>query len=68
MNFVLGVIMCPVILMVNKTDLDWTYTDKEYVFYTASRCPEIYKDAPCLKQFIKTDFQTYRPICGKAVQ
>ncbi len=54
---------CALTQVINYTDT-WTKTDKANMGIAKKRCVEHYSDSPCLKKFIKVEFQTYRAVCG----
>ena len=47
----------------NHTD-KWTGLDQQNYEQAIKRCPELYKDSPCLKVFIKKEDRVYNAICG----
>lgn len=55
---------CPNPRLINRTEFPWNDHDQEVQATCIRRCPEIYSDAPCLKQFIKYGKQDYDCICG----
>lgn len=55
---------CPAPIIENTSGLEWTKHDSKILNYSYKRCAQVYKDAPCLKRFIKHDFQAYSVICG----
>jgi hypothetical protein len=55
---------CPKTRVVNTSGLPWVAWDESRKNYCARRCQYEYTDAPCLKIFVKTAFQTYHCICG----
>lgn len=55
---------CPPTMIINKTDV-WTNEDQKVLAGTKVRCGEIYKDAPCVKKFIKKEELLYNVVCGK---
>ena len=57
-------ISCPNVKMINRTAFPWNDHDQEVKQSCEKRCPQLYEDAPCLKQFIKYDKQDYDCICG----
>lgn len=55
---------CPRVKVANTSGLAWVAWDESRKNYCARRCQYEYTDAPCLKLFVKTAFQTYHCICG----
>jgi hypothetical protein len=49
--------------IVNDTD-KWSKYDQNALEDTKDRCKIHFKDAPCLKIFIKKEENVYRAICG----
>ena len=66
MKLLLLALSCPIPLQWNKTKFPWNEHDKTTMKYCQKRCGSIYKDAPCLKKFIKFGKQDYHCICGMA--
>lgn len=62
----MSLLVCAAAIIVNNTN-SWTETDKKNLAYAKTRCEQIYKEAPCLKRFIKTEELVYRAICGKNI-
>jgi hypothetical protein len=68
MNEILMAILmvsCPKTVTINRTKYEWNKHDLQIIKTCKKRCPELYKDAPCLKKFIKYGEQDYDCICGK---
>jgi hypothetical protein len=59
----LTLLSCPETKIVNYTNV-WTKTDQSTLDGVKVRCGEIYKDAPCVKIFIKKEEQLYNVVCG----
>jgi len=59
----LAVSLCIAPKITNKTP-DWVDADRETLVFVENRCTKIYNDSPCLIEFIKTDVNTYRVLCG----
>lgn len=61
------VIMACVTILINSSKLPWNDHDREILagLKRRDRCAQVWKDAPCLKKFIKRSFQNYWVICGK---
>lgn len=55
---------CPPTKIVNKTDT-WTEMDIKTLEFNKNLCAEKYKDAVCMKLFIKRKENTYWIICGE---
>ena len=53
---------CPQTVITNHTP-NWTPIDQKSLEGAQARCEQLYKASPCLKSFIKMDFQEYRAIC-----
>lgn len=53
--------------LINNTKFPWNSFDKTTLKRANKRCKEIYKDAPCLKYFIKTAEKDYRAVCSKSI-
>ncbi len=56
--------ICAVAVKVNMTQFPWNDFDQESLIRASTRCKHFYKDAPCLKKFVKVDKQDYHAICG----
>ena len=54
---------CPKTQVINNTS-KWTKTDDEVLKNSKNKCKTEYKDALCLKKFIKQDEGIYAVICG----
>ena len=50
--------------IVNNTN-SWTLHDEEVLNRAKTRCGEIWKDAVCLKKFVKIETGRYMAGCGK---
>ena len=57
-------LVCSSVTVVNYTK-EWIKIDQLNYNQAVKRCPELYKDAPCLKTFIKKRDRVYNAICGK---
>ena len=57
-----ALLYCPALRTVNHTEI-WNVDDKAALARAQIRCKEIYKDAPCLRVFIKKEVNTYWAIC-----
>lgn len=55
---------CPETKIINKTKA-WIEHDSRILRVATKRCPELYKDSPCLKYFMKMREREYRAICGR---
>lgn len=55
--------LCPGTDVINKTDV-WTDQDRQAIQQAHKRCPELYKDAPCLVLFQKSEEGAYQAVCG----
>lgn len=62
--FLLLISACPKPQIINET-INWTSNDT--ISYNSARinCVKHYPKSPCLKKFIKKEYQTYWAICGK---
>lgn len=49
---------------VNQSAYKINTQDKQHLKAAQKRCPELYKQSPCLKTFIKRDVGIYWAICG----
>ena len=56
---------CPVKEVVNMTET-WNDTDTAALKRATIRCVQLYPRSPCLKKFVKVEFNNYHAICGKA--
>ena len=56
---------CLLPLVLNLSTEKWNDMDDEALSAAKVRCEQIYKEAPCLKQFTKTEPNVYRAICGE---
>lgn len=54
---------CPPTVVVNATKV-WNKIDQKTLKTSQKRCIVHYKDAPCLKRFIKKEENNYWAICG----
>jgi len=50
--------------IINTTNV-WNNFDTRQLKFSLTRCPSLYKDAPCLKLFWKYEENSYRAICGR---
>lgn len=55
---------CPSVKLINWSDESWTKEDMKSKRSAQKTCKKVYKDAPCLITFIKTEPQAFRAICG----
>lgn len=55
---------CPMPQFQNKTNYPLNEFDKSQMARASYRWAELYKNSPCLKQFVKIDKQDYRAVCG----
>lgn len=63
-TFVMWTSQCPVTHFYNTTDKPITVMDLRNMHAAAGRCKIKYPNSPCMKEFIKVDFQTYKVVCG----
>lgn len=61
--FAIGFCQPPTI--VNNTNT-WNKMDQKTYHSAQKRCVIHYPNSPCLKRFIKVEFNTYRALCGKS--
>ena len=73
LSLLLAVLLsCPSATWINQTPEPWNKKDNKIFNKYIKRCPEVYKDAPCLKIFIKKYSISndgsihYHVICGAA--
>ena len=59
-------LLCAVTLVINLSSEPINSQDEVNMGVAAKRCGELYKDAPCLKKFIKVEPLMYRAICGES--
>ena len=57
--------MCPLTIVINQSNEEITSYDMDKMLFNRKRCKVAFKDAPCLKKFIKRSHQNYWAICGK---
>lgn len=50
-------------IIINKTSI-WNEKDQQTLESAKQNCKNHYKDAPCVKKFIKTEELAYQVICG----
>jgi hypothetical protein len=65
MMFLLASLICLPPKLINISSLRWNTNDTMVMQTAKERCKLHYIGSPCLKAFIKVDFNTYRAICGK---
>lgn len=56
---------CAIAIVINLSKEAITPNDELAMTAAAKGCQERYKDAPCLKKFIKVEPLVYRVVCGK---
>jgi len=59
----LAALNCSVPQIVNRTS-EWIELDRRHLTQAVKRCPEIDKDYPCVKVFVKKEDRVYNVICG----
>lgn len=62
--FFVALTMCTEPLTVNTSTEKWNAHDSKSLEFNKDRCVVHYKDAPCVKYFIKKKPQTYWVVCG----
>lgn len=55
---------CPKPIVYNNTKI-WNKMDRKSLASAKKRCKVHYPKSPCLKQFFKVEYNTYRALCGK---
>ena len=50
--------------IINTSQEPWNSHDQKVLKKATNRCGELYKDAPCIKMFWKTEPRVYRVMCG----
>lgn len=55
---------CPKTTIIDLTHTKWLKVDQDALTRASSQCKVYYREAPCLKTFIKKEEQTYQAICG----
>ena len=55
---------CPPTVVENRTNT-WKKIDHDNLMMARKRCPELYKDSPCLKFFRKKEELVYHAVCGE---
>lgn len=58
--------ICAIVLIVNLSKEPIVNRDLEAVNIAKQHCGELYKDAPCVKKFVKMEPLVYRITCGAA--
>lgn len=57
--------ICELTLIINLSKEPINSDDNRNKEVATKRCSQLYKDAPCLKKFIKVEANVYRAICGE---
>lgn len=63
MSFVDCVLHCCTFVLTQQ--LQWLPEDIDNLTRARMRCPQIYKNSPCLTKFTKVEERVYRAICGR---
>jgi len=58
-------LICVAPILINLSKEPWIDHDFKILKRVKTRCQNYYKDAPCVKKFIKKKPRSYNVICGK---
>lgn len=56
--------ICALVIMINMSSEPWNKRDERNYRQASVTCGVKYKDAPCLRQFIKKEPGVYEALCG----
>lgn len=51
-------------ILINLSKEPWNSDDAKQQRIASKRCEKLFKDAPCLKEWIKVEPGVYRALCG----
>jgi hypothetical protein len=60
------IITCPTYNVVNFTQ-EWNKIDAKSLQSAINRCSTLFKDAPCLRDFIKKEENLYNVVCTQKI-